>query len=97
MTGPGTADERAALYERLRNDPDEAIRKAREGLALDASQTGLTMILARLQIDRGELEPADVDDATWHGAIRTALAEPYLVQERVAIPDLLPLLHERLG
>jgi uncharacterized circularly permuted ATP-grasp superfamily protein len=28
-----------------------------------------------------------VDDATWHGAIRTALAEPYIVQERVEIPS----------
>jgi hypothetical protein len=28
-----------------------------------------------------------VDDATWQGAIRTALAEPYIVQERVRIPS----------
>lgn len=28
----------------------------------------------------------EVDDATWEGAIRTALATPHIVQERVAIP-----------
>jgi len=29
----------------------------------------------------------DVDDATWAGAVRTALASPYIVQERVGIPS----------
>lgn len=28
-----------------------------------------------------------VDDATWHDAIRAALAEPYIVQERVTLPS----------
>ncbi|BAH38402.1 MAG TPA: hypothetical protein DGD08_03545 [Gemmatimonas aurantiaca] len=28
-----------------------------------------------------------VDDATWEAAIRTALAEPYIVQERVEVPS----------
>lgn len=28
-----------------------------------------------------------VDDATWQGALRTALAEPYIVQERVEVPS----------
>lgn len=28
-----------------------------------------------------------VDDATWQAAIRTALAEPYIVQERVEVPS----------
>ena len=38
--------------------PDEAMRRAREGLNVDVSQVGLAMIVARLQIDKGELEPA---------------------------------------
>jgi MSHA biogenesis protein MshN len=38
--------------------PDDAARRAREGLALDAHQSGLAMILARLQLDKGELRPA---------------------------------------
>lgn len=28
-----------------------------------------------------------VDDATWHAALQTALAEPYIVQERVVVPS----------
>ncbi|MEO7520329.1 MAG: hypothetical protein ABIW79_00805 [Gemmatimonas sp.] len=28
-----------------------------------------------------------VDDSAWHAAVRTALAEPYIVQERVEIPS----------
>ena len=28
----------------------------------------------------------EVDDATWHEAIRTALREPYIVQQRIALP-----------
>jgi MSHA biogenesis protein MshN len=38
--------------------PDDAARRAREGLALDVRQSGLAMILARLQLDKGELRPA---------------------------------------
>jgi MSHA biogenesis protein MshN len=34
------------------------MRSLREGLQLDAGQTGLAMILARLQLERGELKPA---------------------------------------
>jgi len=37
---------------------DEAIAKAREGLNADPGQTGLAMILARLQLEKGELRPA---------------------------------------
>jgi MSHA biogenesis protein MshN len=37
---------------------DDAIRRAREGLAIDPAQPGLAMILARLQLDKGELKPA---------------------------------------
>jgi MSHA biogenesis protein MshN len=37
---------------------DDGIRKAREGLAIDPAQPGLAMILARLQLDKGELKPA---------------------------------------
>lgn len=37
---------------------EEAVRHARHGLELDAAQPGLAMILARLQVDRGELRPA---------------------------------------
>ncbi len=46
----------ALLIESRRQD--EAIRRLREGLQVDASQTGLAVILARLQVDRGELKPA---------------------------------------
>jgi len=28
-----------------------------------------------------------VDDSAWHAAIQTALAEPYIVQERVVVPS----------
>lgn len=35
-----------------------AIRRAKEGLALDAAQPGLAMILARLELEKGELQPA---------------------------------------
>ncbi|GIZ52439.1 tetratricopeptide repeat protein [Noviherbaspirillum aridicola] len=37
---------------------DEALRLAREGLARDPSQAGLAMIAARIQVERGELQPA---------------------------------------
>jgi MSHA biogenesis protein MshN len=37
---------------------DEAVRIAREGLELDLHQPGLAMILARLQLEKGELHPA---------------------------------------
>jgi MSHA biogenesis protein MshN len=37
---------------------DEAIAKAREGLNADPGQTGLAMILARLQLEKGELRLA---------------------------------------
>jgi len=37
---------------------DDAMRLAREGLGLDPAQTGLAMILARLQVERGELRSA---------------------------------------
>ena len=37
---------------------DEAVRLAREGLEQDARQTGFAMILARLQVEKGELKPA---------------------------------------
>ncbi len=37
---------------------DDAIRITREGLGLDLRQPGLAMILARLQLEKGELHPA---------------------------------------
>jgi MSHA biogenesis protein MshN len=37
---------------------DGAIRRAREGLDVDSAQPGLAMILARLQVEKGELQPA---------------------------------------
>ena len=37
---------------------EDALVKAREGLALDPAQPGLSMILARLQLDKGELRSA---------------------------------------
>lgn len=37
---------------------DEAIRRLQDGLKLDADQPGLAMILARLQVEKGELRPA---------------------------------------
>lgn len=37
---------------------DEAIQKAREGLDADLAQPALAMILARLQLEKGELRPA---------------------------------------
>lgn len=37
---------------------DEAMQKAREGLASDPAQPSLAMILARLQLEKGELRPA---------------------------------------
>lgn len=37
---------------------DEAIARAREGLSLDLAQPGLSMILARLQVEKGELRAA---------------------------------------
>lgn len=37
---------------------DEALRLAREGLELDSAQPGLAMILARLQVENGELRAA---------------------------------------
>jgi len=37
---------------------DEAATKAREGLSLDPAQHGLSMILARLQLEKGELRTA---------------------------------------
>jgi MSHA biogenesis protein MshN len=37
---------------------DGAIRRAKEGLALDAAQPGLAMILARLELEKGELQSA---------------------------------------
>ncbi|MGH8808366.1 MAG: tetratricopeptide repeat protein, partial [Noviherbaspirillum sp.] len=37
---------------------DDAMRRAREGLALNPAQPGLAMILARLQLSRGESRPA---------------------------------------
>jgi MSHA biogenesis protein MshN len=46
----------ALLLENKR--PDDAIRSLREGLALDPAQTGLAMILARLQVERGNQKTA---------------------------------------
>lgn len=40
------------------NRQDDALRWAREGMQLDSSQIGLAMILARLQVEKGELRPA---------------------------------------
>lgn len=37
---------------------DEAVRLARDGLGLDPAQPGLAMILARLQVEKGELRAA---------------------------------------
>lgn len=37
---------------------DDAIQQAREGVALDPTQAGLAMILARLQVEKGELPSA---------------------------------------
>ena len=37
---------------------DEAISRLQEGLGLDANQPGMAMILARLQVERGEIRPA---------------------------------------
>lgn len=37
---------------------DEAVRRLHEGLSLDANQPGLAMILARQQVELGELHPA---------------------------------------
>lgn len=37
---------------------DDAIQRAREGIALDPAQAGLAIILARLQIEKGELPSA---------------------------------------
>ena len=37
---------------------DGAVRRAKEGLMIDAAQPGLAMILARLQLEKGELQPA---------------------------------------
>lgn len=37
---------------------DDAIQRAREGLALDPAQSGLAMILARLQVEKGDLSAA---------------------------------------
>jgi MSHA biogenesis protein MshN len=37
---------------------DDAVRIAREGLGLDLHQPGLAMILARLQLEKGDLHPA---------------------------------------
>lgn len=37
---------------------DDAIRKLQDGLAIDRSQPGLAMMLARLQVEKGELRPA---------------------------------------
>lgn len=45
-----------ALLESRRRD--EAVSRLTEGLGLDASQSGLAMILARLQMENGELAPA---------------------------------------
>jgi MSHA biogenesis protein MshN len=46
----------ALLLENKR--PDDAIRSLREGLALDPAQTGLAMILARLQVEKGNQKTA---------------------------------------
>jgi MSHA biogenesis protein MshN len=37
---------------------DDAVKQAQDGLALDPSQSGLTMILARVQLDQGDLRAA---------------------------------------
>jgi MSHA biogenesis protein MshN len=37
---------------------EDALRIAREGIAIDPAQPGLTMILARLQLEKGELRSA---------------------------------------
>jgi MSHA biogenesis protein MshN len=37
---------------------DEAMRRTREGLSIEPAQPGLAMILARLQVEKGELRPA---------------------------------------
>jgi MSHA biogenesis protein MshN len=37
---------------------DEAIRKLQDGLSLDKRQAGLAMMLARLQVEQGDLRPA---------------------------------------
>lgn len=38
--------------------PDEAMQKAQEGLAVDPSQVGLIMILARIQVEQNDLKSA---------------------------------------
>ena len=40
------------------NGRDDAVARAREGLSLDPAQPGLSMILARLQVENGELRAA---------------------------------------
>ncbi len=40
------------------NRQDDALKRAREGLALDPAQSGLAMIAARLQLEKAELRPA---------------------------------------
>jgi MSHA biogenesis protein MshN len=37
---------------------EDAVRIARDGLGLDLHQAGLAMILARLQLEKGDLHPA---------------------------------------
>jgi MSHA biogenesis protein MshN len=37
---------------------DDAMRRAQEGLTLDPAQVGLAMILARVQVEKGDLRPA---------------------------------------
>lgn len=51
---------------------DEALRRAREGLALDPAQPGLAMIVARIQLERGEVRAAieSLERGLPHGAER---------------------------
>lgn len=41
-----------------RNYKDAALRRAREGLVFDVAQPGIAMVVARLQVEKGELDPA---------------------------------------
>jgi MSHA biogenesis protein MshN len=57
---PQHAAARQTLVELLLDSrrQDEAISRLQEGLGLDPNQPGLAMILARLQVEKGEIRPA---------------------------------------
>lgn len=57
---PAHASARLALIGILleKQHKDGAMRRAKEGLMIDAAQPGLAMILARLQLEKGELQPS---------------------------------------